>query len=730
MGKKSSKKPDGSDRAKCILTLFRENPGRRMTLRHIALATGGPSRERRRETVEILGILVSEGTVEFDGRRYRMGEEERRHYTGKADVAGGTYVRCDEFPEGVFIDPRRTKHALTGDRVEFVISRKAGRGRPPKGEITAIVERCDRCYAGVAEKMPNEIVVHPDSRRMPSDIRLSSRKYPDIATGDKVAVRVTEWREGDPMPTGELVETLGTEGDNDAEMHAILLEYDLPYKFAPEVERAAEAIASEITERDYAERRDMRDAPTFTIDPADAKDFDDALSIRPAGEGRWEVGVHIADVTHYVREGSVIDNEAVERGTSVYLVDRTVPMLPERLSNELCSLRPHEEKLCFSAIFIIGEDAEVESEWFGRTVIYSDRRFAYEEAQQVIETGRGDMAEEILTLHRLAQTMRRERFRRGAIAFDRREAKFSLDESGHPTGVCFKVQKEANQLIEEFMLLANRRVAAFCARKNGHERTMVFRVHDKPDEEKFERFRQFILRFGHVFKASKGIAVARELNKLMEEVRGKAEENVVSMLAIRSMAKAVYTTDNIGHYGLGLRYYTHFTSPIRRYPDMMVHRLLQRYIDGGRSADKERLEQLAVRSSEREVVAAEAERASIKYKMVEFMLDKVGMEFDGHISGMTDWGIFVELEDSLIEGAIALRDLPGDFFRFEEERYQVCGVRTGRTFTLGDKVRIRVRNADLRRKMLDFVLAGDGEDDAPCVIVREPRGRRGGKRRH
>ena len=549
-----------------------------------------------------------------------------------------------------------------------------------------------------------------------------------MQTGDKVAVRIAQWYDGDEMPIGELVDILGSTGDNDAEMHAILLEYDLPYKFDEAVVQAAAEIDGTITAKDYAERRDMRDVPTLTIDPADAKDFDDALSIRSLGNGLWEVGVHIADVTHYVRPGSIIDDQAMERGTSVYLVDRTIPMLPERLSNELCSLRPHEEKLCFSAVFVIDEKLKITKEWFGRTVIYSDRRFTYEEAQAVIESGEGDMKEEILTLHRLAQGMRKERYRKGAIAFNRREAKFHLDEAGRPTGVYFKVQKEANQLIEEFMLLANRRVATFCAKKNGKPRTMVFRVHDEPNSEKFERFRTFILRFGHIFKAQKGVAVAKELNELMGDIRGKAEENVVSMLAIRSMAKAVYTTANIGHYGLAFPYYTHFTSPIRRYPDMMVHRLLQRYLDGGKSANADACEALCEHSSEREVVAAEAERASIKYKMVEFMADKVGQEFEGHISGMSEWGIFVELENSIVEGMVAMRDIQGDYYRFDEARYEVYGHSTGNTFTLGDKVRVKVKSADLRRRMLDFTFVEvDGERiEEPTITFKDKvkKGRR------
>ena len=426
--------------------------------------------------------------------------------------------------------------------------------------------------------------------------------------------------------------------------------------------------------------------------------------------------MHIADVTHYVRPNSTIDDEAVERGTSVYLVDRTVPMLPERLSNELCSLRPNETSLCFSAVFTINENLDLLDEWFGRTVIHSDRRFTYAEAQEVIETGRGDYAEEIGTLNRLAQALRTQRFKNGAIAFAREEMKFQLDESGKPVGVYFKEQKESNQMIEEFMLLANRRVAEFCGRpmeakgprtndkSRRTTRTMVYRVHDTPNEEKLDRFRQFILRFGRVFRASKGRAVAKEMNKLLKQVKGTAEENAVTTMAVRSMAKAYYSTDNIGHYGLAFPYYTHFTSPIRRYPDMMVHRLLARYLDGGKSADKETLEGLCEHASEREVVAAEAERASIKYKMVEFMEEHIGEEFDGHISGLTDWGAYVELDETHIEGLAHMRDIEGDFFVFDETNYEIVGQSTGRRLTLGDAVRICVKQADLRKRQLDFLL--------------------------
>ena len=704
---KKSKKIGFNDRAGFIVNAFREMPEKRFTLKYLAAASGGADKEGRNLTKHILDTLLEQGYIEAEGKgKYHLSRSKMPRYEGVVDMAasGAMYVQCEELDSDVFVHQRNTHNALNGDRVEVIVTHTSRNGAK-EGEISKVLERSPRCYAGRVEIASKTMaIVVPDSRKMPVDIAISLKKYPDLKQDDKVAVRIVDWRDSDRLPQGELVDILGAAGDNDAEMHAILLEYNLPYKFEEQVEKAANAIDGRITDRDIAERRDMRRVPTLTIDPADAKDFDDALSIQPIGEGKWEVGVHIADVTHYVRPDTTIDDEAIERGTSVYLVDRTIPMLPERLCNDLCSLRPHEDKLAFSAVFHIDEKGKISQEWFGRTIIHSDRRFTYEEAQKVIETGVGDMKEEILTMHNLAQTLRKERFRKGAIAFSRREAKFHLDENGKPTGVYFKVQKEANQLIEEFMLLANRRVAEFCAKAHGKERTMIFRVHDTPNSDKFERFRTFILRFGHIFKSSieKGNAAAKELNKLLASIKGKAEENVVSTLAIRSMAKAVYTTDNIGHYGLAFPYYTHFTSPIRRYPDMMVHRLLQRYLDGKRSADKDMHESLCVRCSEREVIAAEAERASIKYKMVEFMADKIGEEFDGHISGMSEWGIFVELEDSIVEGMMLMRDIPGDYYQFDEERYEVYGHSTGKVFTIGDKVRIRVKSADLRRRLLDF----------------------------
>lgn len=588
---------------------------------------------------------------------------------------GSIYVRVEGEENDIFVHQRNTLNALDGDRVEVVVVHRNSRGET-EGEVTRIVERSRKVYVGVAEVGAHQIFVRPDSRRMPMDIYLSKRENPNIHDGEKVAVRIADWALGSKSPSGELVDVLGMAGENDAEMHAILAEYELPYHFEQEVLDAAEALDGGITQKEIDSRRDFRSVTTFTIDPADAKDFDDALSVRKIRDGVWEVGVHIADVTHYVRPHSAIDDEAIERGTSVYLVDRTVPMLPERLSNELCSLRPNEASLCFSAVMTLNEAGEILDEWFGRTVIYSDRRFTYAEAQEIIETGKGDLAEEVLTLHRLAQTLRANRFKNGALQFDREEMKFKLDEAARPIGVYFKVQQESNQLIEEFMLLANRRVAAFCGHRLSDKgrrvpRTMVYRVHDKPSDEKLDRFRQFIVRFGHIFKASKGRAIAKEMNKLLKGVKGLPEENAVSTMAIRSMAKAFYTTDNIGHYGLAFDDYTHFTSPIRRYPDMMVHRLLARYLEDGKSADKETVESLCEHASEREVIAAEAERASIKYKMVEFMKEHIGEEFEGHISGMSEWGVYVELEETHIEGMAFLRDIEGDFFAFDQEQYEV-----------------------------------------------------------
>ena len=708
----ASKVDSMSVRSAFIVNMFREFPERVFSMKQLASASGGNTKEGRYMVRDIVEALVQGGVVESHGRdKFQLSPSQLPNYEGVVDLAasGAAYVRVEELDCDIYVNQRNTRCALDGDKVEVVLQRKPHReGDNPEGVITKILERSKRQYVGVAEVSRSAIFVHPDSRKLPMDIFFSRKLYPDVKDGDKVVFRIEDWREGDRSPRGVIVDVLGRQGDNDVEMHAILAEYDLPYKFEPEVEQAANAISGEIDEKEIALRRDFRGVTTFTIDPADAKDFDDALSIQKLSDGIWEVGVHIADVTHYVRPDSVVDCEAYERGTSVYLVDRTVPMLPERLCNELCSLRPNEEKLSFSAVFKMNEEAEILEEWFGRTVILSDRRFTYAEAQARIETGVGDYAEEIAVLHNMAQKMRNRRFKSGAVSFERAEFKFILDEKGKPLGVYTKEQKESNQLIEEFMLLANRRVAEFCTYRevNGKkvQRPMVYRVHDEPNEEKLSRFRDFVMRFGYQFKAAKGRSVAKAINKLVGEVKGRPEENAIQSLAVRSMAKAFYTTDNVGHYGLAFKYYAHFTSPIRRYPDMIVHRLLARYLAEGKSPDKRVLEGQCVHSSEREIVASEAERASIKYKMVEFMKDKVGEVFKGHISGMSEWGIYVELNDTHIEGMAFLRDIEGDYYYYDDARFEVVGRNSGRRIAFGEEVWIRVKGVDMRRRTIDFEL--------------------------
>ncbi|MBQ5517589.1 MAG: ribonuclease R [Bacteroidales bacterium] len=631
---------------------------------------------------------------------------------------GFGFVKVEGLQDDVFVPMRKLHFALNGDFVKIAVSKRrmqAGmKGRSLEGEVVKIIRRSTKPHIGILVVRGRQVWAIVESKYMPYDIRIDVNGPDDLpeigglkaAHGMKVAVLVTDWPKRSVEPVGRIVDVLGVPGENDTEMHAILAEFQLPYRFEPEVEQAAEKISDAITPKDLAGRRDFRGVTTFTIDPADAKDFDDALSFRELENGHLEVGIHIADVTHYVTPGSPIDKEAFARGTSVYLVDRTIPMLPEKLSNNLCSLRPKEDKLTFSAVFEMNDKAKVIGQWFGRTVINSDYRFDYEQAQQIIETGEGPLAPEIARLHALASILRKERFAKGAISFERPEMKVIVDETGKPIDVVQKESKESNWLIEEFMLLANRCVAEYATKKcKAKNPTFVYRIHENPDPEKLDSLRNFAKSFGHKLgDTSDPKQAAGALNDLMKEAKGKPEENALQLLALRSMARARYSTDNVGHYGLAFQYYTHFTSPIRRYPDMMVHRLLAMYMDGATSQDKLYYEDCCEHSSVREQIATDAERASIKFKMVEFMQDKIGRLFEGHVSGLTEWGIYVEIEPTKIEGMVSLREIRSDWYQFDEEKYETRGKASGRVFHLGDPVKVRVLRANLEQKIIDYEL--------------------------
>ena len=644
---------------------------------------------------------------------------------------GYGFVRVEGREDDIYIPARKMRGALNGDTVAILAAsgvsaskKREGRGGSAEGEVLRVLERSKKPYVGILQIIGGKAWVIIESRVMPYDVQVPLESVQREDEGKKVAVLVNRWERRDDAPWGEIVDVLGMPGENNTEMHAILAEYGLPYKFPDAVERAAATIPVEITPDEIARRRDFRDICTFTIDPADAKDFDDALSFRTLESGNFEVGVHIADVTHYVRPGDVLDKEAYERGTSVYLVDRTVPMLPEILSNNLCSLREGEEKLTFSAVFEMNAKAKVIKRWFGRTVIKSNRRFSYEQAQEIIEAAAAGQAvsdaeqapqpavvqpevrQAVLELHKLASIMRAKRFAEGSISFERPEMKVIVDSNGKPLDVVEKITKEANWLIEEFMLLANREVAHYVTKSlKSKAPTFVYRIHETPNEEKIKNLSDFVKNFGYKFTPSKNPReIATELNTLMEESKGRPENAAISILALRSMARAEYSTDNVGHYGLGFDYYTHFTSPIRRYPDMMVHRLLARYMDKGRSEKKQLFEQMCQHASAREQLATEAERASIKYKTVEFMQDKLGKEYDGTISGITEWGLYVQIEPTKVEGMVALRDIKGDYFVFDEKRYCLRGKASRQVFTLGDKVRVKVERTNLEQKLLDYSL--------------------------
>jgi ribonuclease R len=601
--------------------------------------------------------------------------------------------------------------ALNGDRVEVVLFPRR-KGKEQEGEVVEVLERKKTEFVGILEVKPTFAFLNIDKKLLTHDMFIPLEKLNGGKDGQRCVGRIVEWESKEKNPIGEIVTVLGDVGNNDAEMHAILAEFGLPYSYPQEVEDAANEISDVIDAEEIGRRCDMRDVVTFTIDPRDAKDFDDALSIRKLETGLWEIGVHIADVTHYVTPDSIIDKEAYKRATSVYLVDRTVPMLPERLCNNICSLRPNEDKLAYSVVFHVDEFAEVKDYKICRTVINSNRRFTYEEAQQIIETGEGDYAQEVLKLNELAKMLRVKRFAKGAIAFDRVEVRFEIDEKGKPLSVYFKEAKESNMLIEEFMLLANKTVAAHIGKPKAVKgakskaKTFVYRVHDVPNPDKLENFSTFIKRFGYKLKTTgKSEVVSAAINNLLDQVTGKREQNLIETLAIRSMAKATYTTENIGHYGLAFDYYTHFTSPIRRYPDMMVHRLLTRYLfDEGHSVNKNEYEEYCEHSSDMEQLAASAERASIKYKQVEYMSERLGQVYDGVISGVTDWGIYVELNENKCEGMIPIRFLDDDYYEFDEKNYCIVGRHTGKRYQLGDELTVKIAKADLVKKQLDFVL--------------------------
>lgn len=697
-----------------VFNVFSSDPYKASNFRQISAKLGVSDKVGKGMVASILDELCHNNSIiELNRGKYKLNPElikaiaASNSVTGKVDMkqTGKAYVITEELPEDVYIAPNNTFHALNGDivKVHLFPTRK---GRKTEGEIVEIIERGRKQFVGVIHVSGKFAFLVPDNASIPVDIYIPLTALKGANNGQKVVARITDWPSEATNPIGEVLHVLGEPGNNDVEMNSILAEFDFPLHFPKEVEKEAEKIPNIVTAEEISKRRDFRDVWTCTIDPVDAKDFDDALSLKRIGDGRWEIGVHIADVSHYVKPGSPIDHEAFERGTSIYLVDRTIPMLPEQLSNLVCSLRPDEEKLCVSAVFEMDEQGHVYNEWFGRTVINSNRRYAYEEVQVMIEGAEGDYKDELMTLHRISEKLRQERFHTGSIAFHSTEVKFELDDKGKPLGTYIKEQKEANYLIEDFMLLANRRVAEKIGKvdSKAKPKTFVYRIHDEPNAEKLASFSDFLHKLGYKLNIGSRKGVVSSFNKLFEDIAGKGEQNMIESIAIRTMAKAIYSTKNIGHYGLAFRFYTHFTSPIRRYPDLMVHRLLLNYMEGKSSVDQGEYEGYCIHSTDMERKAVEAERASVKYKQAEYLSDKIGKEFPGLISGVSKWGLYVELKESKCEGMVSMRYMKDDFYYLDDENYCVIGQRYGRKYKLGDSVTIRVKSVNLQKKQMDFEL--------------------------